>query len=114
MDDRLKDALDFSNYMITLSNQKRLLREQYHNDIIYYHNGGEFTLTQSLISFCSLLVTTNLTESVLIDDNSTPIHISDMSAFVNTALAEYTKAGNKYLAGFAKLKTNRTVEGIIR
>ena len=29
MDERLVSALDFSNYMITLNNQKRILREQY-------------------------------------------------------------------------------------
>jgi len=113
MDDKLKAALDFSNYMITLDNQKRLLKEQYDNDIIYYHNGGQFTLTRELISFCTLLVNTTVNESVLIDDNSTPIHIDNLSKFVNDILAEYTKAGNKYLAGFAKLKNNRTVEGII-
>ncbi len=29
MDERLEKALDFSNYMVTLNNQKRLLAEQF-------------------------------------------------------------------------------------
>ena len=29
MDERLEKALDFSNYMITLNNQKRVLRERF-------------------------------------------------------------------------------------
>jgi hypothetical protein len=50
---------------------------------------------------------------VLIDDNSTPIRIDDLPAFSNNILAAYTKASNKYLTEFTKLKNNRTVEGII-
>jgi hypothetical protein len=113
MDDKLADALDFSNYMITLDNQKRLLKEQYNNDIIYYHNGGQFTLTYSLISFCATMTMTGQLSSVLIDDNSTPIHIDHLQEFANNTLTAYTKAGNKYLTEFSKLKNNRTVEGII-
>ena len=29
MDERLKKALDFSNYMVTLNNQKRVLKEKF-------------------------------------------------------------------------------------
>jgi hypothetical protein len=52
MDDKLKKALDFSNYMITLDNQKRILKEQYQDNLTHYFNGGKFTVTQQLISFC--------------------------------------------------------------
>jgi hypothetical protein len=113
MDDKLTDALNFSNYMITLDNQKRLLKEQYNNDIVYYHNGGQFTLTHSLISFCITMLLTDQLSSVLIDDNSTPIQIDHLQKFANDILSVYTKAGNRYLTEFAKLKNNRTVEGII-
>jgi hypothetical protein len=113
MDDKLTDALNFSNYMITLDNQKRLLKEQYNNDIIHYYNGGQFTLTHALISFCALIAIAGNSESVLIDDNSTPIRIDDLPAFSSNILAVYTKAGNRYLTEFTKLKNNRTVEGII-
>ena len=33
MDERLEKALDFSNYMLTLNNQKRLLAEKYQEAI---------------------------------------------------------------------------------
>ena len=32
MDQRLEKALDFSNYMVTLNNQKRVLTEQFKQD----------------------------------------------------------------------------------
>ena len=56
MDERLEKALDMSNYMVTLNNQKRLLKEQYKENLIYYFNGGQFTVTQDLISFCQCLL----------------------------------------------------------
>jgi uncharacterized protein (TIGR00661 family) len=56
MDERLKEALDFSNLMITLDNQKRILKEQYQNNLMYYFNGSQFTVTQSLIS-CHGIIT---------------------------------------------------------
>ena len=43
MDSRLDKALEFSNYMTTLNNQKRLLWENYQQNLVYYFNGGKFT-----------------------------------------------------------------------
>ena len=51
MDLRLDKALEFSNYMTTLNNQKRLLWENYQQNLVYYFNGGKFTITTDLISF---------------------------------------------------------------
>ena len=36
MDERLKKALDFSNYMVALNNQKRLLTEKYQENLKFY------------------------------------------------------------------------------
>jgi len=36
MDERLEKALDFSNYMLTLNNQKRLLAEKYQEELIHF------------------------------------------------------------------------------
>ena len=113
MDDRLKQALDFSNYMITLGNQKRILNEQYQNNLIHYYNGGQFTVTQQLLSFCQSLLYLSQSTTILIDDNNTPIEIEDLEKFTDTIVSVYWKAANQYLTEYNKLKTNRTVEGII-
>ncbi len=113
MDEKLKQALDFSNYMITLNNQKRILREQYQNDIVHYFNGGQFTVKQELISFCQSLIALKQTETILVDDNGIPIEIEDIFTFTKDIVAVYFQATNKYLTAYNKLKTNRTVEGII-
>ena len=113
MDDRLKKALDYSSFMITLTNQKRILLEQYNNDLLYYFNGGQFTVTQQLISFCQSLLQLKQDETVLIDDNGIPVSIEDLTEFTKNVVNVYFTASNRYLTEYSKLKKNRTVEGII-
>jgi hypothetical protein len=113
MDEKLKQALDFSHYMITLNNQKRVLKEQYQDDIVYYFNGGKFTVKQELISFCQSLIALKQTETILVDDNGIPVEIEDILTFTNDIVSVYFKATNKYLIEYNKLKSNRTVEGIV-
>ena len=51
MDERLEKALEFSNYMVTLNNKKRLLREKLHEDLVHYRNVCQFSITKELITF---------------------------------------------------------------
>ena len=114
MDERLEKALDMSNYMVTLNNQKRLLNEQYKENLIYYFNGGQFTVTQDLISFCQSLVSMDQEESVLIDDNNIPISIDNLQDFTKNVHSTYFVASNRYLMEYNKrLKQNRSVQGIM-
>jgi len=113
MDERLKKALDYSNFMITLTNQKRILLEQYNNDLIYYFNSGQFTVSQQLVSFCQSLLSLKQIETVLVDDNGLPVEIENIEDFTKNILNVYFKASNRYLTEYTKLKKNRTVEGIV-
>ena len=113
MDERLKKALDYSNFMITLTNQKRILLEQYNNDLMYYFNSGQFTVSQQLVSFCQSLLLLKQTETVLVDDNGLPVEIENLEDFTKNILNVYFKASNRYLTEYTKLKKNRTVEGIV-
>ena len=113
MDERLQKALDHSNYMITLNNQKRLLKEQYQENLVYYFNGGQFTVTQQLISFCQSLVSMDQDSTILIDDNDLPIAVEDVSKFTNEILSKYFESSNSYLIEYNKLKKNRSVESIM-
>jgi hypothetical protein len=99
--------------MITLTNQKRILLEQYNNDLIYYFNSGQFTVSQQLVSFCQSLLSLKQTETVLVDDNGLPVEIEDLENFTKNILNVYFKASNRYLTEYTKLKKNRTVEGIV-
>ena len=113
MDERLSKALDISNYMVTLNNQKRLLSEQYAENLIYYYNGAQFSITQQLISFCQSLVFNEQEETILVDDNNTPVEISDLQDFTNSIISKYFEASNIYFTEYNKLKKNRSIESIM-
>ena len=114
MDERLQKALDFSNYMITLNNQKRILKEKYKETIIYYHAGGQFTVTKDLVTFVNMLVERdNVEDIVLVDDNDTPIMIKDLEDFLSNIINVYFSSVNEYHAEYEKLKRNRSVEKLV-
>lgn len=111
MDERLEKALNFSNYMITLNNQKRILKEKYREQIIFYHAGSQFTVTKELMTFVNMLVESGYEEDVvLVDDNETPTMIADLTAFLDSIMDVYFSATNTFQAEYSKLKQNRSVE----
>jgi len=111
MDERLEKALDFSNYMITLNNQKRILKEQFREQIIFYHAGAQFTVTKELLTFVTMLVETEHVENVvLVDDNETPAKIENLEAFLDDIMDVYFSATNTFHTEYTKLKNNRSVE----
>jgi hypothetical protein len=113
MDERLEKALEFSNYMVTLNNQKTLLQEQFKESCVYYYNGGKFFVTRELISFIQCLKSTEQTEAVLVDDNELPIFVEDLDEFATNLFSTYFQATNKYLVEYNKIKKNRSVKGLV-
>jgi len=113
MDERLQKALDFSNYMVTFNNQKRALAEKYNQDLLYYHLGAQFTVTKELINFCHTLVSTDNTEVVLVDDNGSPVQITDLENFHANILDVYFTASNEYYNEFVNLKKKRSVSKLV-
>jgi hypothetical protein len=111
MDERLEKALDFSNYMITLNNQKRILKEQFREQIIFYHKGAQFTVTKELITFANMLVEREHVEDVvLVDDNEVPVMVHDLVEFLNDIMDVYFSATNSLLTKYEEIKRNRSVE----
>lgn len=113
MDERLEKALEFSNYMITLNNQRTLIKEKFKEQSIFYYNGGKFAASQERIAFVQSLLSKDQTTAILIDDNDIPIEIDMLDAFYDDLLSTYHEASNLYLAEYNKIKKNRTVEGLI-
>jgi hypothetical protein len=113
MDERLEKALDFSNYMLTLNNQKRLLAEKYQEELIHFYSGSQFTLTRELITFVSAMVSADQDEVVITDDNNIPCMVEDLENFYSEIINKYTSASNNYYTAYASLKTNRSVEKLV-
>lgn len=113
MDKRLEKALEFSNYMTTLNNERRLLHEKYLENTVHYINGGKFSVTTDLMCFVNLLISSKQQSAILIDDNNTPIKIEDLSLFLTEILDIYFNNTNDYLNKYNQLKTKRSVEDLI-
>ena len=113
MDDRLKKALEFSNFMTTLNNQRRVIREQFLENCIHYLNGGKFSVTRELINFCSLMQSRGHANIVLIDDNNAPVEVSNLEKFLDDITDIYFTNSNEYLNKYNEIKKNRTVTGLV-
>lgn len=113
MDERLQKALDFSNYMVTLNNQKRLIREKYEEDLLYFTNGSQFTVSRELITFVSLMSLKEQESIVITDDNGIPTKIEDVDEFYDNIVDVYFSASNEYFAKYEALKSNRSVEKLV-
>ena len=113
MDEALEKALDFSNYMITFNNQKRIIHEEYMEDLVVYQFGGKFTVTKELISFVGNILDQDNSKTVLIDDNNTPILIEDLSTFMYDIKGCYGTASAKYYEKYKKMVSKRNVESIV-
>ena len=113
MDEALEKALDFSNYMVTLNNQKRILQEEYQESLIKYQGGGKFTITKELISFVGNLNDTGNTKVVLIVDNQIPILIEDLPTFVYDIKLQYRESSDQYYQKYKSMMNKRNVESLV-
>jgi hypothetical protein len=114
VDERLKKALDISNYMVTLNNQKTLMKEKFYENLIYFDSGSQFSVTQNLITFVKLLLESGYdTDVVLIDDHDLPVKINNLENFYQNILDVYFKAANAYMTEYEFIKRSRTIEKLI-
>lgn len=103
-----------ADYMSVLSSQKNILKEEFAQDLCYYHNGGSFTLSKELITFVKLLLDSDQLENVvLIDNNNIPVNIENLKEFFEELLSKYTQATNLYYTKYNLLIKNRKVESLI-
>ena len=115
MDDRLKAALDFSNYRQTLAIQRKTLRERIEGKLTYGHSGGIFKIDRTLLVFVQMLIDQGRTENVpLIDQNENPILIVDLQQFQDEILDRYFSATYEYHEEYEKIKSSRTVEKLLK
>jgi hypothetical protein len=114
MDERLKKALDFSNYRQSLSIQRKTLKEKINAKLTYGCHGGLFKIDRSLIVFVQMLIDQNRTENVpLIDQNDNPILIPDLLEFRDEILDRYFTSTYEYYEEYQKIKNSRTVEKLL-
>lgn len=114
MDDRIEKAFAVANYMATLSNQRRIILEEFNQKLVYYQNGGTFKISTNLITFTkTVLDIGHDTDVQFIDENSFPILINDVQEFYNNIVETYFQAINDYAVKFADIKSKRKIGDIL-
>lgn len=113
MEDRLQQALAFANYKQTLNNQLHKSKIKAEGQLMFAEAGGKFTINQELICFFDYLTRTGLKEATVLDDNKSPILISDTAEFLKKITARYFEVTNDYLQEAKLIKKSRDVKSIL-
>ena len=113
MDERLEKALDFSNFRLTLHNQKQNIKNIFNDKLILYHNKGQFTINSQLLCFLKIFLEQNKVSGILLDDMDNPIKITNIQDFFDKALSIYHNAINDYYTEFEKLNRSRNIKKLL-
>jgi hypothetical protein len=114
MDERIEKAFAVANYMATLSNQRKIILEEFNQKLIYYINGATFKITPDLINFAKNVLDLGYTEDVaFVDANNFPVVIQDVQKFLDQLVSIYFENVNDYAAKYADLKSKRKISDII-
>lgn len=114
MDEKIEKALATANFVATLSNQKRIILEEYDQKLTYYIDGATFKVSQELIAFTKALVDLGNTKNVvLVDSNKLPVLIHDLEEFLSQLVANYKSATDDYISKYNDIKTKRKIADIV-
>lgn len=115
MDERLEKAFAVANYMATLSNQRRIVLEEFNQKLVYYENGGTFKISPDLINFTKTMIDLGYTHDVpFIDVNTFPVVIVDVKDFFDKITSIYMTALNEYSVKFAEIKSKRKIGDMVQ
>jgi len=112
MDIRLQEALEFSNYRLTLSTQIENLKIKLASDLLVTHANGIFTASMERINLVDRLKQV-YTDFPVIDDNGVPIQIPDLEAFSALLFKTYTTATKSFADEYQKLAKARNIKKIV-
>ena len=112
MDTRLQEALDFSNYRLTLSTQIENLKIKLASDLLVTHANGIFTADMDRIALVERLKT-EYTDFPVIDDNGIPISIPNLDEFYKLLFGTYCTAMKAYADEYQKVAKARNIKKIV-
>lgn len=114
MDQKIEKAFESTNYVASISLQRRILLEEYNQKLVYYTNGAAFKVDTALINFAKNLLDLGHTEDIVfVDINNLPIVVTDVQDFLDNLLSIHFEATNEYYTKYQALKASRRVEAIV-
>ena len=114
MDQNIEKAFEVSNLMVTVANQKRALKEEYEQSLLYFEYGGISKADNNTITYIKTIK--DLTKEkriVIVDTNLTPVLVLDIDKFLESLLDRHFQANNSYFAKFDLLKKSRNIKNIL-
>jgi hypothetical protein len=114
MDEKIEQALKVANYMATLSNQRRIIFEEFNQKVIYYVDGATFKIDTNLINFVKIALDLGHTHEVsFLDSNNFPVVINDVQEFFDNIVSVYFEALNEYTVAYQHIKSKRKIGDIV-
>lgn len=112
-DERLLNALEASNYRISVTNQRKNAQLKLNRFLSFPKNGGLFLITPELISFIQTLLTQQKESTILLDVNKNPIEVLNLEEFFDEIYDRYYQAMNDYLLEYKEIQKARSVQKLI-
>jgi len=113
MDQRLKEAIEYSNYRLTLSTHKKNIRLRAEAIQLVSNSGGMFRASEQLILWLDYLIRNGTEQYVLNDSNDQPILVKDIPALHKKLADGHAKAMNLLHTENEKIKHARTIEKVV-
>ena len=114
MDERIEKAFEAANFIATLSNQRRIILEEFEQKLVYYTNGGTFKVNSELINFVKITLDLGHTNDIpFIDSNNFPVVINDVQDFFDNLVSIYYESLNEYSLKFAEIKSKRRIKDLV-
>ena len=113
MDERLEQALEFSNYALTINNQKRNIRNRVAQLQIVHYAGGVFIANHETISFIKTLIDMKHKKSIIIDSKNNPITVKSLNELLEKLMDAYTSATTEFDIENEKIKKSRNIKKIM-
>lgn len=114
MDERIEKAFEVANYMATLSNQRRIIIEEFTQQLVYYVNGATFIINPELINFTKSVLDIGHTHEVaFVDSNTLPVIIHDVKKFFDDIIGIYFAALNDYAVKYASIAAKRNISDLV-
>tara|TARA_R110000744_G_scaffold202125_1_gene321136 strand:- start:371 stop:718 length:348 start_codon:yes stop_codon:yes gene_type:complete len=113
MDERLSKALEFSNYALTINNQKRNIRNRVAQLQIVHYLGGVFLADHETIAFIKTLIDLEHKSSIVIDSKQNPVNVKSLKELLDKLLNAYTSATTEFDIENEKLKKARNIKKVM-
>lgn len=113
MDERLQKALEFSNYTLTLTNQKKNIRNRVAQLQTVHFQGGMFHADHETIAFVKAMLDLGNTSGIMIDTRENPVKILSYQDLMDKLIAAYHSASNELAAEFEKINKARNIKKIM-